>query len=69
MAHLTTNTHSSVLSAVVQSIVSGVKAYIAAQRSFREYKGANSRSDDELARMGLTYGKIASYVLRDETRR
>ena len=69
MAHLSTNTHIPFLSSVAASITAAVRSFVEAKERVTEYKRLDSRSDDELARMGLTRGKILSYVMRDEPRR
>lgn len=69
MAHLSTNTQIPFLSSVAASIAAAVRTFVEAKERISEYKRLDSRTDDELARMGLTHGKIVSYVFRDEPRR
>lgn len=69
MAHLSTNIQIPFLSSVVASIAAAARSFVEAKERVTEYKRLDTRSDDELARMGLTRGKIVSYVFRDEPRR
>lgn len=68
MAHISTHSHTPFLSSVTASIVSGLGAVVEMGRNFAQALRHDARSDAEVARLELTGGKFASYVVQDERR-
>lgn len=69
MAHITSDSREiGILGAIAAFVRRAYHTVADAQNRLTAYKQLDSRSDNELARMGLTRGKIIEYIWRDEKR-